>query len=93
MWQFQILPITLAAKHHVEIIKNPTLTNPAFMGASHFAGIPKSGNAKFQQLHWRQNNLVKISKIRHSQGQVTLLELLNPALSNSGNDTGSKIPW
>jgi hypothetical protein len=93
MWQFQILPITLVAKHHVEIIKNMAFTNPEFMGASHFAGIPKSGNAKFWQLHWQQNNLVKISKIRCSQGQVTLPELLNPALPNCRTYTGSKTTW
>jgi hypothetical protein len=52
-----MLPITLAAEHLVENIKNP-----AFTGASHFAGIPKSGNAKFRQLHWRQNNLLKYQK-------------------------------
>jgi len=51
------------AKHIDENIKNPALTNPAFIGASHFTRIPKSGNAKFQQLYWWQNNLVKIPKI------------------------------
>jgi hypothetical protein len=58
--------------------------------ASHLAGIPKSGIAKLPHLHWRQNTLVKISKIRHcqiqhSQGQDTL--------PNSGNYTGGKTTW
>jgi hypothetical protein len=48
--------IALAAKQLSQNTKNPAFTNPAFTGASHFAGIPKSG---------------KIPKIRHSQGQLT----------------------
>ena len=58
---------TVAAKQLSANIKNLALTNLAFTGGSHFAQIPKSSNATFWQLHWRQNNLVKISKIRHSQ--------------------------
>jgi len=34
-----------------ENIKNPALTNPTYIVASHIAGITKSGNAKFWQLH------------------------------------------
>jgi hypothetical protein len=57
------------------------------------------------QLHWRQHTLLKITKIRHSQWwqntlleipkiwQVTLLEVLNPALPNASNYTGGKAPW
>jgi hypothetical protein len=56
------LEITLAAKHLVENIKNLALTNLAFTVASHIAGITKSGNAKFSQLPWRQNILLKISQ-------------------------------
>jgi len=67
IWHCQIAALTLAAKQLSENIKNLALTNLAFTGGSHFAQIPKSSNAKFWQLHWQQNNLVKISKIRHSQ--------------------------
>jgi hypothetical protein len=42
------------------------MKNPAFTGASHLAGITKSGIAKLWQLHQRQNILLKISKIWHS---------------------------
>ena len=45
-WQCQIPAIALAAKH-IENIKNPALTNPAFTVASHFARITKSGIVKF----------------------------------------------
>jgi hypothetical protein len=46
-------------------IKHPAVTNLAFTGASHLAKITKCGNSKFCQLHWRQNIMLKLSKIRH----------------------------
>jgi hypothetical protein len=97
--------ITLAAKHLGENIKNPALTNLAFTGASHISGLTESDIVKFCQLHWRQNILVKITKIRHSQWQqntlhentkiqqVILPELLNLAFQNYHIYTGGKTPW
>jgi len=44
---------------------------------------PKSGNAKLPHyLHWQHNILVKIPKIRNSQGHITFPEFLNPAMPN-----------
>jgi len=41
---------------------NTAFTNPTYTVASHIARITKSGNAKFWQLPWQQNILLKISK-------------------------------
>jgi hypothetical protein len=95
-WRQNIL-VKITKIRHSQWWQNTLLENTK-NPASHFGGIPKSGIAKLQQLHWRQNNLVKISKIRHSQtqhtqGQVTLPELLNPALPNWHTYTGGKTPW
>jgi hypothetical protein len=49
IWHCQMPAITLAAKHLGENIKHLALTNLAFTGASHLAGITKSGIAKFWQ--------------------------------------------
>jgi len=59
----RIATLTLTAKYLDENIKNLAFTNPTYTAASHFSRITKSGNAKFQQLHWQQNILLKISKI------------------------------
>jgi hypothetical protein len=84
--------ITLAAKHLGENIKNPALTNLAFTGASHISGITKSGIVKFCQLHWQQNILVKITKIRHSQEwQNTLHENTTNPASHIARITKSSI--
>jgi hypothetical protein len=44
--------------------KTPCLKIPTIQQL-YIAGIPKSGIAKLPHLHWQQNTLVKISKIRH----------------------------
>jgi len=81
-----LTPLTLAAQHLSENTKNPDFTR-----ARHFAGIPKSGNPKLHHLHWRHNVLVKIPKIRISQGQVTLPEFPNQAIPNCPTSTGGTI--
>jgi len=70
IWHCQIAAIILAAKHLGENTKIPALTNPTFTAASDFARIPKSSIAKFHQLYWRQNTLVKIPKIQHSHNDL-----------------------
>jgi hypothetical protein len=70
----------------------------------HKSGIDRGksacGNYQIQhcqiwQLHWRQNTLLKITKIHHSQWrQNTLHEnIKNLALPNASNYTGGKAPW
>jgi len=52
------MAIALVATHFAENIKNLALTNPAFTMARHL-------KSEFQQLHWQQKTLVKITKIQH----------------------------